>query len=160
MKLNGYQIVSESVQSSIDLEKFDKNFYLQHVPKKDQNKAAILSDDCIKHNIITNIGESEFVLGIVGFVGYIPTKKDPKIGFIQIYILPEYRGKGYLQLAEDKLAEIHKLKSLYATIDLDNKASLKGHLKAGFKYFPKSKINNWIKLGFMKDNQTRLYKNY
>jgi len=58
------------------------------------------------------------------------------------------------------LAKKHNLNSLWATIDTSNKASIKAHLKAGFKYFPKEEIKKCQKLGFMEPKETRLYKNY
>jgi RimJ/RimL family protein N-acetyltransferase len=145
--------------NKIGITEFDKYFYNRQISKQDQEKSG-LNSSVYKYTITKNIGEVEAVLAIVGFVGFIPTKLDPKVGFVQILILPKYRGQGILEIAEDQLAELHQLKSLWATIDKDNISSIKSHLKAGFKYFPKSKINEWIKMGKLNKNQIRLYKNY
>jgi RimJ/RimL family protein N-acetyltransferase len=167
MRLNGYNLICKVLNENtskirdVALEPFDKKFYLRQVPKEDQDMTSLGSPECIKYDIIIDIGEDQFVMAIAGFVGYLPAKKDPQIGFIQIFIFPKFRGQGILKMAEDLIAKEHNLKSLWATIDLDNVASIKSHLKAGFKYFSKAQIKKWNDLGLLRaDKQTRLYKNY
>jgi len=67
-------------------------------------------------------------------VGYV------KNGFVQIALNEEYRGKGILNQAYKEMANKHGLKKLYASIRYDNPASMRSHLKAGFKELPKERL--------------------
>lgn len=69
-----------------------------------------------------------------GVVGYIPSRAEEDAGFVQIIISPEFRGRGIVQEAEDLLARIHGLRTLYARTDVSNEASVRAHLRAGFTY--------------------------
>ena len=68
----------------------------------------------------------------VGIAGVILNPKRKEFGFFQIYIEKSYRGQNLLKKAAQLIYKKYKLKSLIATIKKHNKASIKGHLKAGF----------------------------
>jgi len=104
------------------LGKFDHQYF-----KSLEGYEKIISPDenVIYHTIIFNNQKA-------GIVGYIPTKQKDA-GFVQILIAPEFRGQGLLEQAEDLLAKKYKLKKLYATISKENIASIRAHLKVGFK---------------------------
>lgn len=127
--------------------KFDKTYF-----ESLEGHSEILLSDKYNHIIIVN-GKK------VGIVGFIPGKiKDT--GFIQIVIDPKYRGKGYVQKAEDLIAKKYKLKALYATIKMENIISIKAHEKAGFEMFSNEIINDYRTKGFLKNNEIRMIKRY
>ena len=95
-----------------------------------------------------------------GVVGFIPVVSDDKAGFVQIVLSENYRGKGVLAEAEDLVARVHGLKILYATSEEKNVASIKAHIKAGFRVLEKEKIEMLKQKGFLKENQIRLVKSY
>ena len=97
---------------------------------------------------------------ICGFIGYIPTKHDILTGFVQVIILPKWRGKGLLKKAQSILVKKHHLKYLWATIYIKNIISLKAHLKLGFKYFTKKQIAQWKEFEPLFENKLRLYKRF
>lgn len=75
-------------------------------------------------------------------------------------MLPEYKGKGIAKIAEDLLVRKHKISKLYATIDKNNIASIKSHLKLGFIYESEGELIKLRKNGYLKHKQVRLYKLY
>jgi RimJ/RimL family protein N-acetyltransferase len=95
-----------------------------------------------------------------GIVGLIPSLKEKNSGFVQIAIIPEYRGQGILKKAETMLAEKHSLKKLYATIDKNNIPSITSHLKAGFHSIPKSETINLREKGILDEKSIRLVMNF
>lgn len=66
----------------------------------------------------------------VGIIGFIPRGSN---NFEQIAILPKYRHQGITQKASTLLAKLYNLDHLNAHIDDKNIASIKAHLKSGFK---------------------------
>jgi RimJ/RimL family protein N-acetyltransferase len=107
----------------IQLEQFNKQ-YLDSL----EGRENIRYDEEGVYYTVSCDGES------AGVVGYIPSLAEKNAGFIQIVLDPKFRGKGITLIAEDMLAKKHGLKKLYAKIELSNEASIKAHLKAGFKY--------------------------
>lgn len=95
-----------------------------------------------------------------GIVGYIPLKKDISIGFIQIILKPEYRGKGILSIAEELLVKKYNITKLYATIKERNIASIEAHKKVGFIQEDKNVIEELRKLGYLHRDQVRLFKEF
>ena len=92
----------------------------------------------------------------VGVVGFIPSRFEKNSGFIQIALIPEYRGRGILRKAEILLAEKHGLKRLYATIDKDNIPSITSHLRAGFRSISKTESTELRDKGLLDENSIRL----
>jgi len=80
--------------------------------------------------------------------------------FFQIAIHPNFRGMGLLKSSADLLAKKLNIKKLYATVWLDNKASYKSHINAGFKEMPKDRIEYLKKIGKLENGSTRLYKDF
>jgi RimJ/RimL family protein N-acetyltransferase len=70
----------------------------------------------------------------VGIIGFAEKGDYP---FLQVGIIKEFRGQGYLELAVNELVKKHELKILYATIDKSNERSIKSISKLGFKPVPK-----------------------
>jgi len=96
----------------------------------------------------------------VGVVGYFPVKKNKQAGFVQIALLLKFRGKGFVKKAEELLVKKYDIKLLWATVDKDNIASIKAHLKIGFRQLSDKEIQRLIKDGFLKRDQIRLVKGF
>ena len=134
----------------MQLIKFDNQFY-ESVP--DHEMMAFPSKNSSYYTILVNRKK-------VGIVGFIPAKFPEHAGFVQILLIPEFRGKGLVKQAEDILVKKHKIKTLFATIKKSNLASIKSHKKIGFREISKEQINNLREKGFLKDDEIRLVKNY
>jgi RimJ/RimL family protein N-acetyltransferase len=135
----------------INLIPLDQTF-LKTIP---DNKQILIKKEGVYHTILVN-GEK------AGIVGFIPTQnsRGEKLYFIQIALLENFRGKGLTKIAEDLIASKYTLPKLYATIEIDNLASLKTHLKAGFEELDKQSLAVLRQNRFLKVNQTRLFKEY
>lgn len=133
----------------IELADFDAEFFGS---LEDHDKIRV--DSRGVYHVILADGEK------AGVVGYIPVISDEKTGFVQIVLAKKYKGKGILKMAEDLLAKIYGLETLYATVEEGNIASIKGHMKAGFEILEESRIETLRKKGFLKENEIRLVKNY
>ncbi len=94
----------------------------------------------------------------VGVVGYIPL--DKVSGFVQIAIVSEFRGRGLVKKAYDLLVVKYRLKRLLATIEIDNLASIKSHLKSGFVMLGDREIERLRKGGVLDSNKIRMIKKY
>lgn len=129
------------------LAEFDHQYYQS---LEGREKVVSPNENTIYHTIIVNGRKA-------GVVGYLPAK-EKNVGFIQIVIAPEFRGRGLLEQAEDLLAKKYNLKKLYAKMDKENTASIRAHLKAGFKMMPEEELESLRKKGFLKENQIRLVK--
>lgn len=92
-----------------------------------------------------------------GIVGYQPTGL-PDTGNVEIILAPEYRGKGLIEKVYDELAEKHRLKVLYATINLRNMVSLSAHERIGFKRLPAEKQTELREKGIIGEGEVRLEK--
>ena len=95
-----------------------------------------------------------------GIVGFIPVVSDDGAGFVQIVLAKNYRGMELLAKAEDLVARVYQLKTLYATVEEGNIVSIKSHIKAGFEILEEERIETLRKKGFLKENEIRLVKNY
>ncbi|MFA5737018.1 MAG: GNAT family N-acetyltransferase [Candidatus Paceibacterota bacterium] len=93
-----------------------------------------------------------------GIVGYYPASL-PDIGNVEIILSPEFRGKGLIAKIYDKLAEEHRLKVLYATINKRNMVSLSAHEKIGFKRLSEEKQIQLRERRIIKEGEIRLEKN-
>lgn len=131
----------------MELIDFDKDFF----NKLEGKEKVLIKPEGHYHCI--KIGREK-----IGVVGFIPGNKGA--GFIQIIISPSSRGKGYTKLAEDLLAKNYDLKWLWATIDNDNIASIRAHLRTGFKMLSDEEIKKLQLKGFLGKNKTRMFKNY
>ncbi|MEI7741059.1 MAG: GNAT family N-acetyltransferase [bacterium] len=132
----------------MELKPFDREFF-DSLPGHEE---VVIEPDGIYYTITLH-GEK------AGVVGAIPSR-EPKSAFVQIVLAPEFRGRGLTSRAEDELARLHELKTLFATINNDNFASLKAHSKAGFTILSEEKLTHLRELGKLKPNQIRMEKNY
>ncbi len=93
---------------------------------------AIGMDDCMNQQYYVAIGENDEKLGIVGVYD-----TEDAINFTHVVIDPEYRstktGKSLLPDFYSQLLKKTGLKSLVATINPRNIASIRSHEKAGFR---------------------------
>ena len=136
----------------IDLTEFDKDF-LEAI----EGNEEVLLDDSGVYYVFTVDHEP------AGVVGYLPVDDkagDGNQGFVQIAVHQEHRGKGLVKLAEDALAKKHNLTALYATINQENKASIKAHIKAGFELEDIERIQYLQGQGLLKSNEIRLRKDF
>lgn len=131
----------------IKLKKFDKEFYEN---LKEKEKIAV-NDSRKYHTIIYNRKK-------VGIVGFLPSLKNKKEGFVQIILDKKFRGKGFVGEAEELLAKRHKLKILFATIEKANIPSIKAHRRMGFKILDECRLKKLIKMGLLKKEEIRLSK--
>src|SRR6056297_2415912 len=81
------------------------------------HQAIIIDETGIYHTIKHNNQN-------IGVVGFIPAKFPDNAGFIQIIITPEFRGQGFVKMAENLLTKKYNLRTLYATIKKDNIPSI------------------------------------
>ena len=96
----------------------------------------------------------------VGIVGFIPLKNNPREGFFQILIHPDYRGKGLLKSVLPVFVRNYNLLSLYATIKEDNTVSISLHKKLGFKKLSGEQLTFLRKNGFLRENELRFKKSF
>ena len=94
-----------------------------------------------------------------GIVGFVPSEHLVDTGFVQIVLAPAYRGKGLIGKIYDRMIELHSLKTLYATIEKANSASLRAHDKIGFKLLPETEQESLREKGLLKPYEVRLEKN-
>lgn len=133
----------------VKLDKFDKDF----LETLDGREDIGLSDSGIYYTILYHDKK-------VGIVGYIPAKFPEHSGFIQIVLVPDFRGKGIVEMAENLLAEKHSLKILFATVKKDNISSIRAHQNIGFKILDNKKLRELRNKGFLKEDEIRLEKIY
>lgn len=93
-----------------------------------------------------------------GIVGFVPSQNMPDTGFVQIVLAPAYRGKGLIGKIYERMVELHSLKTLYATIEKANSASLRAHDKIGFKLLSEEEQEILRNKGLLKPYEVRLVK--
>jgi len=118
---------------------------LQHYQKEIQNKREVTLS---RFNFYLNTGSSFAAEKDGAVVGYVATQTIPymrghdKVLWIEYIVTKrEHRRQGIVTALIKKLkghATKHRIDSIYATINPDNKASIKLHEKAGFN------VKNWI----------------
>lgn len=96
----------------------------------------------------------------IGIVDFTPVKNSKEEGFIQIILLKKYLGRGFVEKAETELVNKYSLKKLYATIEMDNLASIKTHKRIGFKLLSERRLNKLRKIGLLGKKEYRFVKNY
>lgn len=128
--------LSENANNGVnirELKDFDPNTDLEffHSLEGEDGWMAIGMKNCMNQRYYIVIGENDKKLGIVG----VYDTEDEK-NITHIVINPEYRskkiGKSLLPNFYNELLKKAGLKSLIATINPDNMASIKSHEKAGF----------------------------
>ena len=134
---------------NIQLTKFNKDF-LETI---EGNEEVLLQEDGFYYTFTVD-GQ------VAGVVGYIPLESEKEIGFVQIAVHQDFRGKGLVKLAEEELAKKHDLGLLYATINQEDKASIRAHIKAGFEPEDIERLQYLRGQGLLKSNETRLIKNF
>jgi RimJ/RimL family protein N-acetyltransferase len=102
------------VDMKTKLDKFDKEYF----KTLDGCEEISLVENGFYYTILCNNERA-------GIVGYIPAKFQKDLGFVQIVIEPNFRGKGLVKISEDLLVQRHNLKILYATIKKENVASIR-----------------------------------
>ena len=151
------KIINESLDSSsISLQPFNENLFNKLVTKTDQQRSHVAFRFKNYDNAYTIYKLDE----VAGFISYIPSTLDKDVAFVQIVILKPFRGQGILPIAYNILTKQNNIKRLLATIRKDNTASIKAHVKIGFKFFPEKKLEQWRKIGRLDSFMTRLYKDY
>ena len=139
------------LNESVELADFDKK-YFQSLPK--HSELLYHKHDCRYHTILYN-GEDA---GVVGFCW--SWRKPEDEGFGQIVIHPDYRGESILEKAYNLLVKKYKLSVLYVSINDKNIASIKSHLRAGFKKASESRQKKLRGLGYLHKGYSRYIKNY
>jgi RimJ/RimL family protein N-acetyltransferase len=135
------------LNENVKLEKFHEE-YFDSLPA-DKKEMFYNPERGLYHILILNKDK-------VGIAGVILNPKRKEFGFFQIYIDKRYRGKGILKEAAKLIFKKYKLKSLIATIKKYNKASIKGHLKAGFVPVEDIEQADMIERGYQKKDEIRL----
>ena len=133
---------------NITLGKFDKNFW-DSLP----NDKDYVCYNPTRGHYYTLLLNNKIKVGIAGV---ILNPKHKNFGFFGVYVFKPYRGKGILKIAADLIFKKYKLYSLISSIEKKNKASIKGHLKAGFIYVDNSNKFDIIEKSQQKKNQVRL----
>jgi len=129
------------------LKKFDKKFF----ESVGGHKKILINRNGRYHTIF--LGNKK-----VGVVGFIPAKFPKNTGFVQIVIVPEFRGRDLVKQAEDLLIKKYELKELYASIEKDNIVSIRAHQKIGFKILSKERINFLRRKKLLEKDEIRLVK--
>jgi len=132
----------------MELVEFDEEFF----ESLEGKEKVLIKKEGFNYTILIN-GEK------AGIVGFFPSIKNNNEGFVQIILSPKFRG-GYLNVAEDFLAEKHNLIRLYATIKTENIVSIKAHMKARFKLVSENKMKILREIGVLGDNEIRMIKEY
>lgn len=91
-----------------------------------------------------------------GIVGFVPAENMKDTGFVQIVLSPAYRGKGLISKIYERMIELHSLKTLYATIEKANTASIRAHDKIGFKILPEEKLQDLRAKGLLEPYEIRM----
>jgi len=140
--------VLKYLKTKITLAKFDKNF-LKTI--KDYRKIHLAPKEAICYTITKGNKKA----GIIGF----KTKEEGK-HFLKIGIHQDYRGQGIFKEALKLLMKKHKIKRIYSTVAVANLASVRAHIKAGFKRLPKKQEDILKTKGLLLKRNMRLVKKF
>lgn len=120
---------------------------IDYMTDKFQSESAI-------SNQVLNEEYEYYILTGNGPIGYFAIKKeDQRLFLSKLYILKEERGKGYFHKVFDFLLEYsfkNNLKSIYLTVNKENKSSIGVYNHFGFKIISKQKAD--IGNGFFMDD--------
>lgn len=134
----------------INLKEFNQEFF-ESLPDSREIVAPTISNEKYYHTVYAE-GEP------AGIVGFVPAENMRDTGFVQIVLAPAYRGKGLINKIYDRMIELHSLKTLYATINKSNSASIRAHEKIGFKMLPEEKLADLRAKGLLSSYETRMEK--
>ena len=136
-----------------------------HISLGDFNQEFFESLDGARHIVAPTFTSEKYYHTVLvegenaGVVGFVPSRTLPDTGFVQIVLVPAYRGKGLIGKIYDRMIELHSLKTLYATIDKSNTSSIKAHEKIGFKLLPEEELERLRTMGLLQAYEVRLEKN-
>ncbi len=132
----------------INLKEFNQEFF-ESLPDNRQIVRPTMTNEKYYHTVYAE-GEP------AGIVGFVPSENMRDTGFMQILLAPAYRGKGLISKIYDRMIELHSLKTLYATIEKSNTASIRAHEKIGFKILPEEKLEDLRTKGFIQPYEIRM----
>jgi len=134
----------------VSLGEFQQEFF-ESLPQTSEIVKPTMETEKFYHTV--------FIDGIpAGITGIVPSKFSSDVGFVQIVLAPNFRGKGLLNKIYNLLARRHSLKTLYATINIRNTISRKAHLRAGFKLLPEEDLIKLRGRGLLQSDEIRLIK--
>ena len=133
---------------AISLGEFNQEFF-ESLDGARQIVAPTMTNERYYHTIFVE-GEP------AGIVGFVPSQSLSDTGFVQIVLAPAYRGKGLIGKIYDRLIELHSLKTLYATIEKSNTASIRAHNKIGFKMLSEIELENLRAKGLLQSEEIRM----
>lgn len=134
----------------ISLGDFNQEFF-ESLSDSRQIVAPTMANEKFYHTVFVD-GEQ------AGVVGFVPAQNMTDTGFVQIVLASAYRGKGLIGKIYDRLIELHSLKTLYATIEKSNTASIRAHDKIGFKMLPEEKLQDLRAKGLLQPYEIRMEK--
>lgn len=132
----------------INLGEFNQEFF-ENLDDSRKIEAPNISNEKYYHTIFVD-GEP------AGIVGFIPSQHLPDTGFMQIILTSAFRGKGLISKIYERMIELHSLKTLYATIEKGNSASIRAHEKIGFRPLPEADQQILRGKGLLKEGEIRL----
>jgi RimJ/RimL family protein N-acetyltransferase len=132
----------------ISLGEFNQE-YFESLPDNRHIEAPTMKTEKFYHTVFVD-GEQ------AGIVGFIPAESMRDTGFVQILLAPAFRGKGLIGKIYDRMIELHSLKTLYATIEKSNSASVRAHDKIGFKILPEEKLQELRAKGLLQPDEIRM----
>jgi RimJ/RimL family protein N-acetyltransferase len=129
--------------NSIQLPEFGFHIQTERLPKK-KKKYFITENEVFVH--------SSFLFNKLNILKLIQ-KKGPAIG--DCFTNPDYRGKSIYPFVINYIAKVllseNRIKEVFIIVNSNNRSSIRGIEKAGFKKFASIKAIRWIFFYFKKD---------